>query len=130
MLDLGAEATGAATTPVTMTFTWDGSSAIAFSIGGYNNAATFDNFSVAPVTSVSGPVAVKNPILNGSGDLVIYFEGDPSTEYELKKSTDLSGFVSLGSPLTATTDSGGTGQVVIPAVELSDARQFFLLETN
>lgn len=48
MVDLGTEASTAGTSAISFDFTYDGTSAIAISIGGYNNAATFDNFTVVP----------------------------------------------------------------------------------
>lgn len=48
MQDLSAFAVEPATNSVSITFTYDGSSAIAFAVGGFNNAALIDNFSIAP----------------------------------------------------------------------------------
>lgn len=48
MVDISTEATTAGTSPISFTFEYDGSSAIAIAVGGFNNAATIDNFSVVP----------------------------------------------------------------------------------
>lgn len=46
MQDISTQAQFNGTQSISFTFTYDGTSAIAVAIGGYNNASTFDNFSV------------------------------------------------------------------------------------
>lgn len=48
MVDISTQATTAGPSTISFDFTYDGSSAVAVAIGGYNNAATFDNFTVIP----------------------------------------------------------------------------------
>jgi hypothetical protein len=48
MEDISDAAVDSATNTVSITFTYDGTSLIAFAVGGYNNASIIDNFSVAP----------------------------------------------------------------------------------
>lgn len=51
--DISGLAVEPATNTVSITFTYDGTSAIAFAVGGYNNAATIDNLSIAPYEAPS-----------------------------------------------------------------------------
>lgn len=54
---LDTEASTAGTSEISIDFTYDGSSAIAFAVGGYNNASTIDNFSVVPESGFYGSLA-------------------------------------------------------------------------
>ena len=64
-----------------------------------------------------------------TGDIVINFTGVADTEYDVTRSPDLStAFSPLTTPLTATTNSSGIGQVLIPASEASEAKEFYRLE--
>jgi hypothetical protein len=81
---------------------------------------------------VTGALPIKLTLTvsrNGAGELVLDYTGDPDTEYEVTKSSDLAGeFTPLDSPLTVTTDGSGQGQVILPAAETSDAKEFYRIE--
>jgi hypothetical protein len=64
-----------------------------------------------------------------TGDIVINFTGAADTEFDVTKSPDLTtAFGPLTAPLTATTNSSGVGQVVIPASEASETKEFYRIE--
>lgn len=79
MQDISELAVDPATNTVSITFSYDGSSAIAFAVGGYNNASVVDNFSIAPYEaptytiygtgfeSFSGGIGVLNEFQGGVG---------------------------------------------------------------
>jgi len=59
-----------------------------------------------------------------------FFQGAPSTTYEVTKSDDLTAgsFAPLTTPLRVTTGAGGIGQAVVPASETTHPKAFFRLE--
>lgn len=82
---------------------------------------------------VVGPPSTELEITSVSrtpaGDIVINFTGAADTQYDVTKSPDLtSAFGPLATPLTATTNSSGIGQVQIPASEASETKEFYRIE--
>ncbi len=87
--------------------------------------AEVDNFRIIDASPL-GPV-VTGVTRNGSGDLIIDFEGSANTTYTVTKSADLSsGFGALAAPLSPTTDGSGIGQVTVPASEFAGASKYFV----
>ncbi|NDV61668.1 hypothetical protein G0Q06_04320 [Puniceicoccales bacterium CK1056] len=84
----------------------------------------------AAITVGFDDIAIDSTLVNGSNEFVIDFTATPSSDYEVKKSTVLSGFSSLASQLIVTTDGSGVGQATVPSSELSDPKQFFNLEDS
>lgn len=93
--------------------------------GGYHMyGLTNELVGAAPVSNLK----ITSVSRNGSGELVIQFVGDPSTSYQVTKSTDLNAFGPLTSPLPAITDSFGMGSVVIPGSESTESSEFYRIE--
>jgi hypothetical protein len=68
---------------------------------------------------------------DGGGNFIIDFRGKAETDYEVKKSADLTApFVPLTVPLTITTDAAGLGQAIVPASEASEPSEFYRLEES
>lgn len=97
-------------------------------LSGFSLALANGNMDIALVPDAPTAITITGSLVNASNEFVIDFVGAPSSNYEVKKSTSLSGFVSLTVPLIETTDASGIGQAIVPASEMSGAKQFFLLE--
>ena len=97
-------------------------------------AAASGSFHMYGMTNeVVGPPSTELKITSVTrtpgGDIVINFTGAADTQYDVTKSADLTtAFGPLATPLTATTNSSGIGQVQIPASEASEAQEFYRIE--
>ena len=97
-------------------------------------AAASGSFHMYGMTNeVVGPPSTELKITSVTrtpgGDIVINFTGAAATQYDVTKSADLTtAFGPLATPLTATTNSSGIGQVQIPASEASEAQEFYRIE--
>lgn len=76
-----------------------------------------------------GQILITNRGFTPSGQFAIAFKAKPQTTYQITKSSNLLGdFSPLDNPLSATTDIAGDGQVIIPAQEASDLKEFYRIE--
>lgn len=97
-------------------------------LSGFSLALANGNTEIVLVPDSPPQILITDAFVNASNEFVIDFVGAPSSNYEVKKSTALSGFNSLTVPLIESTDAGGIGQAIVPAGEMGEAKQFFLLE--
>jgi len=75
-----------------------------------------------------GQILITNQLRLGDGSVAIAFKAKSQTTYQVTKSSDLVGFVPLDTPLSVTTDINGDGQVIVPAAEASDLKEFYRIE--
>lgn len=75
------------------------------------------------------PPAITGFTMNQARELLLDFRGIPFTPYELKVSSDLSAFDSMGIPLIKTTDDTGKAAFVIPSSQVQSSARFFRVES-
>jgi len=75
-----------------------------------------------------GQILITSQVFTADGRLAIGFKARPQRTYQVTKSSNLQEFVPLENPLSVTTDANGDGQVLIPAVEASEAKEFYRIE--
>ncbi|MCW1887298.1 thrombospondin type 3 repeat-containing protein [Luteolibacter flavescens] len=74
-------------------------------------------------------LAITGVRKDAEGNVVIDFTGSSSTTYRVTRSPDLATpFGPLALPLTATTNSAGVGQAIVPASEASEDKEFYRIE--
>lgn len=92
-------------------------------------SGSFHMYALSNEISVpKGPPLITRTLLLPSGNFAIAFTGAPNTEYTVTTSLDLlDEFEPVSNP-TVTTDFEGSGQFIIPAVEVSEPKRFFRIE--
>lgn len=93
-------------------------------------SGNFHLYGLSNEVAPAGPkLAIIGVVRNSSG-FVIDFIGAASTTYKVTKSPNLiTPFGPLTIPLTATTNSVGVGQAIVPPSEASEPSEFYRMET-